>query len=90
MKTWTEVKGNIKSLTDQENEELDFIADFIGRIVKRRLELGLSQRDLAEMTGIKQSAIARLESFKVAPQIDTLYKLLRPLKLKLILQQKQK
>jgi transcriptional regulator with XRE-family HTH domain len=31
---------------------------------------------LAEAAGIKQSALARLESLKTAPQIDTLYKIL--------------
>lgn len=31
------------------------------------------------MSGIKQSAIARLESMRTTPQIDTLLKILNPL-----------
>jgi len=44
-----------------------------------REERGLSQRDLAELSGIKQPAIARLESMRSTPQIDTLFKVLSPL-----------
>ena len=40
---------------------------------------GLSQRQLAEICGVKQPAIARIESLKTTPQIDTLFKILNPL-----------
>ncbi len=40
---------------------------------------GLSQTQLAELAGLKQPAIARLESMKATPQIDTLFKVLKPL-----------
>lgn len=83
MKRWAEVKNNIQSLTNEENEELDLMADMISKIVARREELGISQRALAEMSGVKQSAIARLESLRATPQLNTLCKLLRPLKLKI-------
>jgi DNA-binding XRE family transcriptional regulator len=56
----------------------------INSIINRRVELGLTQRDLAKISGVKQSAIARLENFKVVPKIYTLYKLMNPLGLKLI------
>jgi len=36
---------------------------------------GITQQELAQMAGVKQSAIARLESMKAAPQIDTLKEL---------------
>ncbi|MBR5317094.1 MAG: helix-turn-helix transcriptional regulator, partial [Lachnospiraceae bacterium] len=38
-----------------------------------------SQRELAKLCGVKQPAIARLESLKATPQIDTLFKILAPL-----------
>ena len=41
-------------------------------IARRRAKLGLSQRELAELTGTTQSAIARLESGSRAPRLDTL------------------
>lgn len=43
---------------------------------QRRLQAGLSQRDLAARTGIKQPAIARIESGAVDPRIGTLQVLL--------------
>lgn len=36
--------------------------NFLGRVIDRRKELGLSQRELAERLGTHQSAISRLES----------------------------
>lgn len=85
MKKWSDVRGNIKSLSPTEIEELDFAVELAAEIIKRRVELGYSQRKLAELSGIKQSAIARFETCGVFPPIDTLYKVLKPLGLKLTL-----
>lgn len=41
-----------------------------------RLEAGLSQRELADRVGTRQSAIARWESGRVSPRVDTLERLL--------------
>lgn len=41
-----------------------------------RRRAGLTQRQLAAKTGVKQSAIARIESGRVVPRIDTLDRLL--------------
>jgi ribosome-binding protein aMBF1 (putative translation factor) len=41
-------------------------------VVEQRAARGLSQRELAELCGTTQSAIARLESGRRAPRIDTL------------------
>ncbi|SDT32017.1 helix-turn-helix domain-containing protein [Actinoplanes derwentensis] len=46
-------------------------------VVKYRTEHGLSQRDLAGLTGLHQPAIARLESGGEAPALATLAKLTR-------------
>ncbi|KEH91611.1 helix-turn-helix domain-containing protein [Clostridium novyi] len=83
MKRWEDVKQEITIFTDEENDEMDFMVDLISTIISRRNELGISQRELARLTGIKQPAIARIESLRITPKIDTLYKLLKPLKLKL-------
>ena len=57
------------------------------RLIKfRRMEKGYSQRYLASITGIKQSAIARFESNKVSPRLDTLIVILRALELKINIQ----
>jgi len=62
-----------------ERERINFEVALIGKMIEAREEKGLSQRELAEISGIKQPAIARLESLKATPQIDTLFKVLYPL-----------
>jgi transcriptional regulator with XRE-family HTH domain len=42
------------------------------QVTEQRQARGLSQRELAELTGTTQSAIARLESGTRPPKIDTL------------------
>jgi len=42
-----------------------------------RRSVGLSQRQLAERSGVPQPAIARIESRRTLPRIDTLSRLLR-------------
>ncbi len=44
-------------------------------VATRRAERGLSQRELAELTGTTQSAIARLERGGRPPRIDTLLRI---------------
>ena len=53
--------------------------DMIKTYIRLREEKGISQRQLAALTGIKQPAIARLESGRSAPSITTIKKLLAPL-----------
>ena len=49
-----------------------FFAQIAERVADRRAEMGMSQRELAELTGTTQSAIARLERGGRPPRIDTL------------------
>ena len=44
-------------------------------VAERRAAQGLSQRELAELTGTTQSAIARLERGGRPPRIDTLQRI---------------
>jgi len=62
-----------------ERERINFEVALIGKMIEAREEKGFSQRELAELSGVKQPAIARLESLKATPQIDTLFKVLHPL-----------
>lgn len=61
---------------DQENA-------VIHAIFKERIRQGLSQRDLAELSGIKQPMIDRIERMECSPRIDTIAKLLIALDLEL-------
>lgn len=47
-------------------------AGVVAQVVARRTELGLSQRELADLCGTTQSAIARFESATRPPKLDTL------------------
>lgn len=49
-----------------------FFAQIADKVAARRTEKGLSQRELAELVGTTQSAIARLERGGRPPRIDTL------------------
>lgn len=86
MKTWADYKEYVKGIDEQsrqEMEEIEIIAGIIGAMIDKRNELGYSQRDLAELCGMPQSSIARIESMKTTPNLNTLLKLMQPLGLKL-------
>ncbi len=63
--------------------KIDFEVNLIGKLIEARESRGLTQKELADLAGLKQPAIARLESMKATPQIDTLLKVLYPLGYKL-------
>lgn len=67
------------NLTQAEKEEIAFETRLMGKLIEAREKKGISQRQLAEMCGLKQPAIARLEKMQATPQIDTLFKILKPL-----------
>jgi DNA-binding XRE family transcriptional regulator len=67
------------SLTQAEKDEIQLKIDIVGKLIEAREKNGISQRQLAELSGIKQPAIARLERMQTMPQINTLFKILKPL-----------
>ena len=66
-----------------ERAKIDFEAELIGKLIQAREACGLTQAQLAAAAGVKQSAVARLETLKATPQIDTLFKVLTPMGYKL-------
>ena len=52
-----------------------FFAQIAEQVAQRRVALGLSQKELAHLTGTTQSAIARLERGGRPPRIDTLLRI---------------
>ena len=86
MKTWDDYKEHVKSI-DQQNkkdiEQIEELASIISAVIKRRNDMGISQRELASMCGIPQSSVARIESHKTTPNLDTLLKIMQPLGLTL-------
>ena len=75
--TWDELESEI--FTPEEIARSRARVEIISAIIDARLAKGLSQKDLAEITGIKQPAIARLEKGNISPSIDTINRLLAPL-----------
>ncbi|WP_332643318.1 helix-turn-helix domain-containing protein [Aeromicrobium sp.] len=53
----------------------EFYGRIAAQVVARRTELLLSQRELAELCGTTQSAIARFESGTRPPKLDTLIRI---------------
>ena len=86
MKNWSDYKEyakNIDSTSKKDIEEMEELADIISAVIEQRNALGMSQRELANLCGIPQSSVARIESHKTTPNLDTLLKIMRPLGLKL-------
>ena len=54
-------------------------------IIERRNALGISQRELAAVCNMPQSSVARIESYKTVPKLDTLIKITKSLGLNLII-----
>lgn len=86
MKTWNEYKTAVKAQSSEagrEIEELEEQAAVISALICRRNELGLSQRELAELCRMPQSSVARIEANRTTPNLDTLLRLCKPLGLKI-------
>ena len=86
MKTWNDYKQHVKAVSPESKkdmEEIENIASIVGAMIEQRNALGISQRELAAMCGMPQSSVARIESLKTIPNLDTLLKLMQSLGLKL-------
>jgi transcriptional regulator with XRE-family HTH domain len=63
-----------------------FFARIAEQVATQRKARGLSQAELAELTGTTQSAVARLESGGRPPRIDTLLRIAEALDCELIVE----
>ncbi|SDI36941.1 Helix-turn-helix [Halanaerobium congolense] len=80
MKNWDEFDQIVKSsMSEEEYERHILISKISADLIRLRLEQNMTQTDLAEKSGLKQSAIARLESEEVLPKLSTLLKLTKAL-----------
>jgi ribosome-binding protein aMBF1 (putative translation factor) len=77
--TFGDLWNGSTSLTQAEKDEIQLKIDIAGKLIEARSRKGISQQRLAEMSGLKQPAIARIERMQTTPQIDTLFKILKPL-----------
>ena len=75
--SWEELREQL--FTSEERAECDLHVKVIGKLIEARDEQNISQRALAEKTGIKQPVIARIERGTSTHKVSTLLKLLQPL-----------
>lgn len=86
MRTWEDYKKYAKKLDPEIKkgiEETEVLASIVSTVIEKRMELGISQRELAEICGIPHSSVARIESYAVKPNVETLIKIMLPLGLTL-------
>ena len=86
MRTWEDYKKNISDIDESIKEdikEIEVLASIVSVIIKKRNELGITQRELALKCGIPHSSVARIESCAVKPNVETLIKIMIPLGLTL-------
>ena len=78
-----QIKGDCQFAKDLEDARVQVrLAVVIARL---REDKGLSQRDLARITGLKQPQIARIESGDYLPTLETLWKLADALRAQVII-----
>ncbi len=80
---WEDIYPNLKSLTQEDYDEIDLKVKIVGEILEARKNAGITQTELESLTGIKQTFIARFENNRMDPQLTTVLRLLRPLGLTL-------
>ena len=59
--------------------ESNLRAPIIEALIAARKEKNLSQKQLEQLSGVKQQLIARVETGETNPQLETLLKILAPL-----------
>lgn len=78
LQTWDEFEKELK-ITSEQEEEIQFEMELIRATVEARKNKKMSQEELSQKTGLKQSAIARVENGTHSPTASTLIKILYPL-----------
>ena len=71
---WEDVRKEL--FTPEEIRESDLRVAIIGELIKARRERGISQKQLEELSGVRQPVIARMERGYTSPQIGTVLKVL--------------
>ena len=75
--SWNDVEQEL--FTPDEIAASNLRASIMTELINARNKKGLSQRDLEELSGVKQPIISRMEAGVTSPQLDTVLKVLAPL-----------
>lgn len=76
--SWKDVKKNL-NLTSEQKAEIQLEQDIIKAMIEARKKKKYTQRELSQISGVKQPVIARIEKCINSPQTNTLIKLLYPM-----------
>lgn len=79
--SWDDIRDEL--FTPEEIKESNLRVDLICALIQARNEQRITQKQLEEMSGVRQPVIARIEKGRSIPQIDTFLKVLKPLGLTL-------
>lgn len=74
--TFADYMSDADRVSVEDREQINFEVELIGKMIEAREAKGLSQRELAKLSGVKQPVIARMEALRSNPQLDTVLKLL--------------
>lgn len=75
--TWEELQKEL--FTPEEIAASNLRAAIIGELIKAKQEKGISQKKLEELSGVKQSVIARMKKGELNIEIDSVLKVLAAL-----------
>ena len=78
LESWDDFEKTL-NLTEEDELAIQFEMQLMDATIEARKKANLTQKELGEKTGIKQSAIARLEKRRASPRTSTLLTLLYPL-----------
>ena len=78
MTTWKNIRAEM-NLTEEEEQCIALEKELIRTLIEIRESKGFTQKQLADLCGIKQPMIARLEASVHSPQLDSLLRVLVPL-----------
>ena len=86
MADWTDYKNHVRATNPEigkDIDEVEALSQIVGAMIEQRHNLNLSQRELADLCGIPHSSVARIESGKSTPNLNTLLKIFGQLGLSL-------
>ena len=84
MRTMNDVKNLMKEVFVEEYDSIQAGAEIAALVMKARLDRKFTQKQLAEKTGLTQSAIARIENKGAIPRTDTLMKIAKALNMNFV------
>lgn len=75
MNNWEEFKKNITFIDDIEKQAIAETAKKVNECVRLRKQIGITQKQLAQVTGLSQPVIARIENGHSLPEYKTVMKI---------------